>query len=447
MVYRFGLLLLSLTLTLPAQTARRPSAARRPTATSKQQQQPAPAPNAQAWPIGKLEVEGNKLYNDEKILAIAGLKIGEMAGKKEFDAARDRLLATGAFETVGYRFDPMPGGKANAGTIQVTEITQLYPYRFEELRTDEAALRAHLKSKELLFTDKIPPTQPILDRMTKEIEAFTKINGVVAKIEGAENLSVVFRPGTLPSVAEITFRGNKAIPTASLQEAVSGAGIGAVFTDNRFRQILEASVRPVYEAQGYLDVQFPKFDVTPANNVNGIAVAVHVNEGDVYKLASVDFKGELEEVNTKELMKVGGFETDTVANFDKIRSGVEDIRKALRRNGFIEASTSHDRKLDKEKKTVAVTITLVPNAQFTMGDLRIEGLDIETEPHIRKMWGIKKGSPFNVEYPDHFLDEVRNVLESLGRTRSTVTPNPARQTVDVTLQFEGEKPAKKPPTP
>jgi outer membrane protein insertion porin family len=281
--------------------------------------------------------------------------------------------------------------------------------------------------------------------MTKEIEAFTKINGVVAKLEGAENLTVVFRPGTLPSVAEITFKGNKAIPTTRLQEAVTGAGIGAVFTENRFRQILEASVRPVYEALGYLDVQFPTFDVTPAKNVDGIAVTVQVNEGEVYKLASVDFKGELEEVNTKELMKVGGFETDTVANFDKIRSGVEDIRKALRRKGFIEASTSFDRKLDKEKKTVAVTVSLVPNAQFTMGNLRIEGLDIETEPHIRKMWGIKKGSPFNVEYPDHFLDEVRNVLESLGRTRSTITPNPDRQTVDVTLQFEGEKPAKKPP--
>src|SRR3712207_6784398 len=100
MAYRFGLLLLSFTLVLPAQTARRPSAAKKPAATAKQQQQSAPAPNAQAWPIGKLEVEGNKLYDDEKILGIAGLKVGEMAGKKEFDAARDRLHATGAFEMV-----------------------------------------------------------------------------------------------------------------------------------------------------------------------------------------------------------------------------------------------------------------------------------------------------------------------------------------------------------
>ena len=62
-----------------------------------------------AWPIGKLNVEGNRIYSDEKILEAAGLKLGQLAGKAEFDAARDRLLATGAFESVGYKFEPIPG--------------------------------------------------------------------------------------------------------------------------------------------------------------------------------------------------------------------------------------------------------------------------------------------------------------------------------------------------
>jgi len=38
------------------------------------------------------------------LLAVAGLKIGQVAGKPEFDAARDKLVACGAFETVGYKF-------------------------------------------------------------------------------------------------------------------------------------------------------------------------------------------------------------------------------------------------------------------------------------------------------------------------------------------------------
>jgi outer membrane protein insertion porin family len=397
------------------------------------------APGMTAWPIGKLNVEGNKVYSDEKILAIAGLKIGQMAGKTEFDAARDRLLATGAFESIGYKFEPIPGTRTNAGTLQIVEITQLFPYKFEELRTDEKALREYLHEKEPLFGDQIPATQPMLDRMTRHIREFLKSNEIVAKLEGAGNLSVVFRPSSLPSVAEITFKGNTAIPTAKLQQIVSGAGIGSTFTENRFRQVLDANVRPAYEALGYMRVQFPTFDVSPAKNVNGVAVTVHVKEGDVFKLGEVELAGEL--ADSKELLKVGGFETGETVNFEKIRAGVENIRKALRRKGYIEANTSSDRKLNDEKKTLDLVVNVDPGPQFTMGRLMIQGLDVETEPHIKKLWALKRGDPFNAEYPDYFLARLveDQIMDNLGRTKSAIAPNPDNQTVDVTLTLEGEK--------
>ena len=345
----------------PARKASKPTHAAKPV-----------APGMSAWPIGKLNVEGNRIYSDEKILEAAGLKLGQMAGKAEFDAARDRLLATGAFESVGYKFEPIPGTRTNVGTFQIAEIAQLFPYKFEELRTDEKALRDYLKQKEPLFGDEIPATQPVLDRMTKYVREFLKSDAIAAKVEGSGNLSVVFRPSNLPSVAEITFRGNAAIPTTKLQQIISGAGIGAVYTESRFRQVLDANVRPAYEALGYLRVQFPTLDVKPANTTNGIAVTVHVKEGGVYKLGNVALKGEL--ADSKELLKAGGFQIGETADFRKIRAGVEDIRKALRRKGYIEAKTSSDRKLDDEKKTVELIVTADPGPQFTMGKLTIEGL-------------------------------------------------------------------------
>src|SRR2546422_1001428 len=55
--------------------------------------QAAPAKQAEPtrWPIQGLTVEGNHDYSKEQILAVAGLKVGQLAGKTEFDAARDRL--------------------------------------------------------------------------------------------------------------------------------------------------------------------------------------------------------------------------------------------------------------------------------------------------------------------------------------------------------------------
>src|SRR6266516_4216284 len=65
----------------------------------------APVPAPTKWPVESLLVEGNKNYTREQVLQVAGLKLGQMAGKPEFEAARDRLVASGAFETVGYKFE------------------------------------------------------------------------------------------------------------------------------------------------------------------------------------------------------------------------------------------------------------------------------------------------------------------------------------------------------
>jgi len=117
----------------------------------------------------------------------------------------------------------------------------------------------------------------------------------------------------------------------------------------------------------------------------------------------------------------------------------------------MEAKTSYDRKLNDAEKTLKLIVQVDPGPQFTMGRLTIEGLDLETEPHIRKMWALKKGQPFNVEYPDYFLGRLvaDQVMDNLGKTRSAIAPNPETKTVDVSLTFEGEKkkPAAERPTP
>ena len=98
------------------------------------------------WPVETLTVEGNHSYTREQVLGVAGLKVGQMAGKAEFEAARDRLTATGMFETVGYKFEPGANKKGFVASFQVTEAEPAYAVRFEELGVPngeiEGALRA-----------------------------------------------------------------------------------------------------------------------------------------------------------------------------------------------------------------------------------------------------------------------------------------------------------------
>src|SRR5215467_5597867 len=58
---------------------------------------PASAPDAvpTKWPIQSLTVEGNQAFTRDQVVAAAGLKVGQLAGKPDFEAARDRLVASG----------------------------------------------------------------------------------------------------------------------------------------------------------------------------------------------------------------------------------------------------------------------------------------------------------------------------------------------------------------
>jgi outer membrane protein insertion porin family len=434
----------------------------RPPKPKPQVAKPGPAtPAATRWPIATLQVQGSKNYTTSDVLAVAGLKVGDTAGKQEFEAARDRLLATGAFESVGYRFDPLPGPeKGYAASFQVVEIAQVYPFRFESIHADTQALTVHLRKTQPLFADKLPGTKQMLDRITKAVEEWLGKNSqpqeIVAKLAATEpgKLEIVIQPRSIPAVAEIHFYGNKIIPTQKLREAVAGPAVGAVFTEPKFRQILDTSVRPLYEAVGRMRVDWTKIDVTPAKgDVSGLSVTVHVNEGDEFKLRHVEIaKPDAEDkaaFDEKSLLKVGTFETDTVANFKKVHEGVAAIEQSLRKRGYLEVKSKTDRTIDDAAKAVDVKLTIDPGPLFTFGQLTIKGLDIETEPVIRKLWAMKRGQPFNAEYPDFFLDRIRadGIFDNLGRTKSAIDQNPATGTVDVTLVFEGEKQPEKPARP
>jgi outer membrane protein assembly factor BamA len=363
--------------------------------------------------------------------------------KSSFDAAQKKLLETGLFETVAYRFEPIPGEKAYRATFEVKEIAQLFPYRFEALGNQDAAMRAWLREKAPLYRDQIPATQPVLQEMSTALEAYLEKEGRPMKVVGKlvsiapKKMEVVFQPASLPSVAEVYFKGSKRISNPELQQTIAGTAVGSLYTENRFREILNETIRPRFEAEGLLRVSFPEISTVPAQNASGLAVTVQVNDGDVYKLRNVKLTGPM--ADDPRLLKEGHFPIGEVANMSRVTEGVKAMEQSLRRRGYLRIDSKIDRAVDDKDKVVDLTIDVDPGPQYRMGKLFIEGLDIQTEPHIRKLWAIKEREPFDYEYPDLFLAKMPEVLDKLGRTKSAVKPDPGTLTVDVTLIFEGQK--------
>jgi outer membrane protein insertion porin family len=408
---------------------------------------------ATQWPIASLVVEGNQDFTSQQVLAVAGLKIGQMAGKEEFEAARERLLATDMFETVGYKFAPGPGGAGYAGSFQVTEVSPAYPVRFEELGAPDQEIENLLRTRDPLFSKaKLPATKPVLDRYTEWIQDYLASKGLDDRITGRvtsimpEQFVIVFRPTrNPPAVAQVTFEGNQVVPQGLLQTASALVLIGSLYTEEEFRQLLVKSVTPVYEARGRLRVAFPAIRTEPAKDVNGIHVFVTVDEGPTYDLGKVTIQGH-PPLPGDSLLRTADLKTGDLANFDRVKEGLEKVRRALRRAGYLHCDVTTERNIQNAKKTVDVAIRIEPGPQFVMGKLNIAGIDLDSEAEIQRIWTIKEGKPFDPEYPDYFLGRVRQdgVFDNLGATHAETRVNDQSHTADVTLTFKGAEPPAQP---
>ena len=400
--------------------------------------QPAPT----AYTVENLTVEGNHAYTAGQVLAVAGLHVGQKAGKSEFDAAREKLEATGAFDKVSYRFAPSKDGEGYDATYEVAEVGQLYPIRFQDLPAGNDQIRAWLKQKDPLFGDKIPATKPVVDRYVAWISELLARQGYRQPLagrlsaDGGEDLAVLFRPAKgPPAIAHVIFTDTGEVPAGILQTAMYGVAIGVRYSEPRVRQLLDSTIRPIYEAHGMLRVTFPKIETAPAKDVDGISVTVQATPGPLYKLDRVSFVGA--DYSRSEWRDLSKLKTNQTVNFDEVKAAQERIRVNMRRAGHLDASSKVARDVNDTDHTVAIEFQIDQGPLYTLGKVDMVGLDIVSEPEIRKMWGMAPGGPFNVEYPDHFLARVKDggVFDNLKNARAETKINAANHTVDVTLYF------------
>lgn len=405
---------------------------------------------AALFPLESIQVEGLKRLKPAAVVAASGLKVGQKVDKPDFEAASARLLATGVLASVGYRYTSSATGGGYALTFEVSEVDQVFPVRFEELPGTEEQLLGVLAAADPLFVNPVAGTDVVIKRLEGVLNArFGGKPRVVGRVlaDRPTETMLLFRPDTpRPTVASVTFKGNQSFEAPELQNKMAAVAIGTLFTEDRFREMLLAQIRPIYETKGLLRVSFPKITAKRAGDVEGLDVEVEVLEGPEYSLEKVQLTGA---PGAAELLKIAAFKEGEVFKIQEVTEGLERLRAALRSQGYMKVTTESTRTYADARRTVDMQVRVIPGPQYKMGRLTIRGLDITTEPEIRKMWGLKEGGVYRDQYAEKFLARIRTdgILDNLGETKAALTYDEARQVIHVTLNFAGEKrePEKKRP--
>ncbi len=394
-----------------------------------------------AAPITAIAIVGNKTLATNVIVASTGLELKESGGQAQFDAARDRLLDTGFFDAVSYSYRQQDLGFSI--TFTVAETKQLFPLRVEALPISLDRVMQIVKLANPLFTGLLPATKRVLDAACAAIQRDLPNPEIRVRASviptGPDQYAIEFQPAEgLPVIADLTFEGAKAISATDLHVAMVQEGIGQTFSDSAVRALLDRIVRPMYEKLGYMRVTFPGIAGHPAEKVKGLDVQVTVVEGPRYKLGKLSVRGTMAS-DARRIIRMANLPDSEFVNYDSIAQAAPRIRDILRGEGYLDAAVSSDRSIDDKALIVDAWFDVFPGEIYTFGRLDVNGLGLDGEAAVRKLWAIKPGDPFPGGYPEHFAQVVKKdgYFDNLGAVTATPGINKQTRIVDVTLTFTG----------
>ncbi len=407
----------------------------------------------ETYVLQSLKAAGLKHYTAQQVLPLLGLRVGQRVRTADIEKARDRLLATGCFEGVGWKYELTPQ-QAMEITFQVTEPQQFLPWMLDRVPVTRQEFEARVRREFPLMGETLPPSGLLLERLAQQLEKAAAEKGVKepmagrVTLVGKDQLTIVFGPKAPPPIiADVRFVNTKALRADYLRKAMVQLAAGTPFFEPNFRFLLENQIRPIYDSVGMLKASWKRITAAPAPGVFGVVVTVEVDEGPVFRLEKIHVRGT--PFSEEEIQEIGQFKAGGTAGMSEIGKGVLRVLDRLKEKGHMKASYKAARRLWEDRQAVELFVDVDPGPVYTMGRLRIQGLDLESEPVIRKLWAIKPGEPYRGGYAAAFVQRVRemDLFDFLSEIKQEERVDEKSRSVDVLLVFVGEKPKPAPKRP
>lgn len=144
-------------------------------------------------------------------------------------------------------------------------------------------------------------------------------------------------------------------------------------------QEIRERISYAFQDRGYLEAHINQLVVTPLalhTTPPAIAVSVDLSDGPQFKLESIKFNGE--KAFSGDQLRLQFLISDAdICNVEKIRQGLDRLRKLYATQGFINFAPVPNTETDDASATVTLTIDVDEGRQFRLGGLLLDG----EEPH------------------------------------------------------------------
>ncbi len=361
----------------------------------------APMAQAQSYQFSSVAVEGNARVSDGTILSYADIARGQTVSAAELNAAYQRILASGLFETV--TIEPR-GGRL---VIEVTEYPTVNRISFEgNRRLDDEVLAGVIRSQ----------SRRVFNPATAEADAaniaqaYQQSGRIAARvtpkvIERSENrVDLVFEifEGGLVEIERIGFVGNEAFSDRRLRGVLETKQAGLLrlliksdtFVEERI-ELDKQLLRDFYASRGYVDFRITGVNAELTRERDAYFITFNVQEGSQFTIGNVGVSSEIAGLDTSAYQAAVKLRPGTVYNPARIEADIARLEALAVRQGqnFIRVEpviTRNDRDV-----SLNVNYKLSRGPRIFVERIDIEGNTTTMDRVIRRQFKVAEGDPFN----------------------------------------------------
>lgn len=221
------------------------------------------------------------------------------------------------------------------------------------------------------------------------------------------------------SIADITFKGNKAIKTEELLKGLGEVGFakGEVFNEAKLDKVTQ-ELRRQYYANGKYGVKIDS-KITPLDD-NSLTVAFTIVEGEAARIRQINIVGN-KAYSDKELLSefklttpnwISWFTKDDQYSKQKLGGDLEALRSKYQDNGYVDFHVESTQvSITPDKADVYITINIAEGEQYTLSEVKLAGRLIVDENELFRGVTTRKGMLFSRK---DSTQTSKNITERLG---------------------------------
>jgi outer membrane protein insertion porin family len=398
---------------------------------------------AQKFQPKTIQFKGDPEYTDQELMTAAGLKKGEVLDYAEMNEHSQRLMDTGVFEGLTFKFD------GQDLIFMLKPAKQLFPIRLENLPLAQGKdLDAKLHELFPLYHGMVPVEDGLVERVRQTLEQMLTTLGIKATVAVTpytdmklHKVTAMTYAITAPQVVVGEIHSDTTLePKAA--EVLDGLAGSPYSLDGSPNQI-ETNLGNYYRDKGYLEAEIhasaQSAPVIAPDSVR-IPFQVLVATGPIYKIVSIQLApGVL--VTQADFDKQSGIRPGMVADATLVRENWAFLARQYHNQGYMKANIQPTPSFDHVQGTVSYSVTAEPGPVYKMGAVSVENVSEQLRAAMLAAWKMPAGSVFNEKSVRDFYTigdgnpTLAHVFANVN-CKYVLSLNDNNHTVDVKLRLE-----------